>query len=90
MPYNEASWLKQYKPWRVPDIVGSFMVIGVLIYCVFFHWVCDLKATQMTVTLRLIQENMLYKLKLDHNAEDNKNSCCVKSEGTIGSNRITW
>ena len=45
---------------------------------------CDLKAAQMKVQRRLIQELMLLELELDHNTVDvMKNISCSKGEGGL-------
>ena len=61
------TWLKQFKPWKVPSVVGSIMVICALTCCEMLHTMCDLKVTQMKMQRSLIQEVMFYKFKLGHN-----------------------
>ena len=47
----------------------------------------DLKATQMNMQCRLIQELMLYEFELGYNTvEANKNLC--KGEGTVDHNTV--
>ena len=43
------TWLKQLKLCKVPALVGSIMVIGVIIHCALLHSLYDLKAVQMNV-----------------------------------------
>ena len=40
---------KLFKLWKRSAMVGSIVVVGVLIYFVLLHLVCDLKAAQMNV-----------------------------------------
>ena len=62
------------------------MVVGELTCCALL----DLKAAQMNMQCRLIQELMLNEFKLVHNAaEATKNICCVKGEGTVDYNTVT-
>ena len=59
------------------------MVVGILI-CPLIHSMCDLKAEQMNVSCYLI-----YKFEVGQNAtEENKNICCVKSDGTVNRNIV--
>ena len=50
--------------WKVPAMVSSTVVFGVLTLCTLFHSVCDLKAAEMNVQRCLIRELMLYEFKL--------------------------
>ena len=51
---------------------------------------CDLKAAEMKVQNSLIQELLLYKFKLGHNAtEANKNIYCAKEEDTVDHGTVT-
>ena len=60
------------------------MVVGALASCALFHYVYDLKATQMNVQHSLIQEIMLYKFEEGHNAvKATKNFCCEKGEDAV-------
>ena len=60
------------------------MVVCLLTHCTLLHSMCDSKATQMNVQHHLIQEFLLYKFKLGHDAtEATKNICCMKSECTV-------
>ena len=73
----------------VPVMVGSIVVVGVLT-CTMLHSMCNLKATQMNMQHNLIQELMLYKFQLGCiGAEATKNTCCVKSEGTVNHSTVT-
>ena len=49
-------WLKQFKVWRVPAVIGSIVVAGALTWCVLLHSILDLKITQMNMPHSLIQE----------------------------------
>ena len=81
------TWMKYFK---VPTVVGSIVVDGVLTGCTLLHSVCNLKASQMNVLHSLIQEIILYEFKLGHNAaEATKNICCVtKGEGADDYSKI--
>ena len=71
-------------PLRVPAVVGSIMVVGVLKFSALLHSLCDLKFTQMNVQGSLIQDIMLYKFKLEYNAKEaTKNITCTKGEGAV-------
>ena len=62
----------------------SVVVVGALTCCALLHLVCDLKAAQMNMQYSLIQELMLYKFKLGHNAmEATKNICCMQDESSV-------
>ena len=72
-------WPKWFKPWKIPTLVGSIMIVAALTHCELLHSVCDLKTTQMNMQHNLIWELMLYKLKLVHNVmEAAKNICCAR------------
>ena len=47
------SWLKQFKRWKVPTVVGSIEVVGILTCCALLHLVCDLKTAQVNVQYSL-------------------------------------
>ena len=54
------------------------------------HSMCDLKAEQINVQCNLIQELLLYKFELHHNAvEVTKNIYCAKAEGTVNHTKVT-
>ena len=58
--------------------------------CIASLHVCELKAAQLNVLHRLIQELMIYKFELGHNAvEANKSICCVKGGGAVDHSRVT-
>ena len=61
-------WLMQFKLWKVPTLVGSIMVVGVLTRSALLHSMCDLKTTQMNMHHSLIQELIYYKFKIALNA----------------------
>ena len=66
--------------WKADTII-NFNTIALL------H---DLKATQMNIQHSLIQEIMIYKFKLNHNAtEATKNICCIKGEGSVDQATLT-
>ena len=44
---------------KVPTIVGSILIVGVLTCCALLPFLCDFKAVQMNVQCSLIQEFML-------------------------------
>ena len=84
------TWLKQFKLWKVPTVVGSIVVVGVLTHCALLHSMCDLKFTQMNMQHSLIWELMLYKYKLSHNTmEATKNICCAKGEEVVDHSTVT-
>ena len=73
----------------IQDMEG-IMVLGVLTHWALLHFMCDLKAIRMNVQYSLIWELMLYEFELGHNAaEDTKNICYVKSEGTVDRSKVT-
>ena len=83
-------WLKLFKLWKVPAMVGSVVLVNALTHCALLHSVCDLKAAQMKVLSCLIQDFMLYEFRLDYKtAEATKNICCVKSDGTVDHSMVT-
>ena len=43
--------LMQFLPWKVPAVVGSIMLVGVLTHCTLVHTVSDWKVTQITGNL---------------------------------------
>ena len=66
------------------------MVLGALTRCTLLHSVCDLKTIQMNVQHSIIQEDMLYDIKLGHIAtEATKTICCAKGNGTVNRNTVT-
>ena len=76
-------WLKQFKLWKVSNVVSSITVVGVLT-CALVLSMCESKATQMNVQHSLIHELILYKFKLGYNsAEVTKNICWVKGESAV-------
>ena len=76
---------------KVPGVVGSIMVVGVLTSCALLYCVCDLKAAQMNMDCCLIWKLMLYKFKLDHNtAEATKNICYAKGQSVVDHGTVTW
>ena len=58
------TWLKQFEVQKVPIMVGSIMVVGVLTHYALLHSVGDLKAVQMNDQHGLTQKLMLYKFEL--------------------------
>ena len=83
-------WTKQFKPWEVPVVVGSIVVVGALARCALLRFTCDLKAAHMNVQMSLIRELLLYEFELDHNeAKGTKNICCVKGEGAFDHCTVT-
>ena len=81
-------WPKQFKPWKVPTVVGSIVVVGVFTCCTLLHSLCALEATQMNIQHCLIWE--FYEFELGHNiAEATKNICCVKSEDAVNHSTVT-
>ena len=72
-------------------MVGSIMIVGTLTRALL-HTVGwgDLKAARMNVQHSLMQEHMLYKLKLNHNTtETTKNNYCAKDEDAFDHSTIT-
>ena len=83
-------WPNQLKPWEVPAVIGSIVVVDVLTCCALLHFVCDLKAIDMNRGSNLIQELVLYEFEQDHcMTKASKNVCCVKSEGPVDHCTIT-
>ena len=71
-------------------MVGSIVVVGVLTCCALLNSVCNLKGAQINIQCNLIQELMLYKFKLVHNAtEATKNICCAKGKGAVDHSSVT-
>ena len=78
------------KPWKIPDVVRSIMVVGTQTCCASFHSMYDLKSAQMNVQHGLIQELMHYEFELGHNTtEIRKNICCVKGESAVDHGTVT-
>ena len=74
----------------VQAVVVGIMVVGVLTRCALLHIVYNLKAAQMNMQHSLIQQLMLYELKLGHyTAEVTKNIYWAKSEGTLDHSTVT-
>ena len=63
---------KQFKPWRVSAEVGSTVVVSTRTRRALLHFVCDLKVAKMNVQRCLIQEIMLCKFELGHNAAEQR------------------
>ena len=73
----------------IKTMKGVIVVVGALTFYALLHLVCDLKAAQMNMQYSLIQELMLYKFKLGHNAmEATKNICCMQDEGSVHHSRV--
>ena len=73
-------WPKKFKPWKIPVIVGSIMVVGVLTSCALLYSAGDLKAAQMNVQHSLICELTL-EFEVGHSAaQTTKNIWYVKDE----------
>ena len=72
------------KPWKLPAVLGSIVVVSAMTCCVLVHSMYDLKAAHMNVQQSLIWELMLYKFELCHNAvEAAKNIHCTKGKGAV-------
>ena len=83
-------WSKQFKPWKILTVVVSIMVDAALTYSALLYFMYDLKIAQMNIQYTLIQELILYKFKIGHNAlEATKNICCGKDEGTVDHSTVT-
>ena len=81
---------KQFKPWKIPAVVGSIVVVGVLTSGALLQSKCDMKAIQMNVQCSLIREVKLYRCKLGHNtAKAIKDICCTKVERTVDHSTVT-
>ena len=77
-------WPNQFKPWKVPTVVGSIVVVGALTCCALLHSMCDLKVTQMNMQHSIICDLMLCDFKLGcYMTEATKNVFCVKGKGLI-------
>ena len=84
------TWLKQFKPWMVPAVVDSIVVLGTMTCCALFHSAWDLKATQMNMQRSLIREFVLYEFEQRYNvAETTKNISCVKGKRAVDHNIVT-
>ena len=80
---DNITWLKQFKLWLVPAVVGSIVAVGVLT-CALVHSMFDLEAAQINELCSLIWELRLHEFKRCHNPmEASANICRVKSEGTV-------
>ena len=78
------------KTWKVPAKISSIVIVGLLSHCAFLQSECYLKATQVNVQHRIIQEHLLYKFELGYHAtEVTKNIYCVKGEGAVHYSTIT-
>ena len=51
-------------------MVGSILVVCLLIHCLLFYTMSDLKVKLMNMQLSLIWELILYELELGHNDHD--------------------
>ena len=75
-------WYVYYKIEAVKSCGKVPMIVGALTH--------ELKAAQINVQLRLIQELMLYKFQLSHNAtESTKYICYVKGENATDQCTVT-
>ena len=77
--------VKLFKQRKVPPLVGSILVAGVLTHCALLNFVCDLKVAQMNVHCSLIQELKLYKFELSHNAM----GAHLKDKGAVYHSTVT-
>ena len=80
----------QFKLWKVPTVVVSIMVVGVLTCCALLHSMSDWENCTAEVPHSLIQELLLYDFQLNHNAtEAPKKVCCTKSKGAVDHSMVT-
>ena len=82
--------LKHFKPWKVPAVVSSMVVVGVLTHCAILNSVCDLKTAQMNMQRGIIRKLMAYEFKLSHSVmEATRNISYAKSESAIDHSTVT-
>ena len=75
---------KQFKPWGIPAVVASIVIIGTLTRYALLHFVCGLKIKQMNMQCSLIRELMVYEFEVGHKStEATKNICWAKVESAI-------
>ena len=74
---------------KLPALVDTFMVIGVLRHCALLFSVCDLKATQMNMQYSLIWELVFYEFELGHNATEAAQNISMRSEGEVDHHTVT-
>ena len=67
------TWPKQLKPWWVPNVPGSIMVVGALTRCALLHNLCELKI-------------ILYEFKL---GGSNLKYFWVKNNGAVDQSTVT-
>ena len=75
---------KQFNPWMVITVIGGIVIAGAFTRCMFFHSVCNLKATWMNVQRSLIRKVLLYEFKLSH--YETLTDCTALSQSQTGSN----
>ena len=69
---------------KVFTLACSIVVVGAQTCCALFHFVRDLKTSQMNVQYTLIRKLMLHAFELGHNAaEAIKNTCREKGEAQL-------
>ena len=83
-------WPKQFRPCKLPAVVGNIVVVGVLTCCALLYCVRHLKDAQMNMQHSLIWELILYKFELCHNtAESTKDIYCVKHKMSVDDSTVT-
>ena len=77
--YN--TWNKEFKPWEIATIDGSFVIGGALTHSAMLHSMLGLKAIQVNMKCTPIWKLMLWEFKLGYDAtEITKNICCTKKK----------
>ena len=53
---SHSTWPKQFKQWKVPTVVGSIVVVGVLTCCALLYSLCNMQTKQMNMQSSLIYD----------------------------------
>ena len=88
--YVYIKWLKLFELYKVPTVICSIVVAGMLTWYALLHLIGNLKVAQMNIQCSLICELKLYEFKLGLNtAEIAKSICYVNGEDTVGHCTVT-
>ena len=74
---------------KLPTMISSIMVIGVLTQYALLHSTSGLKDSQMNLQYCPIWEHFLYKLERGHNAVEATKTVCAKGESTVDLSTVT-